>query len=67
MNWGLDARGQDVLSGLPLLWGPGDGPANDAYFQTLSISNLEYVKTMIFALLLTFIGKLKYKAIMGII
>ena len=38
MNWGLDARGQDVLSGLPLLWGPGDGPANGAYFQTLSSS-----------------------------
>ena len=40
VNWVLylwvDARGQDALSGLPLFWGPGDGPANGAYFQTLS-------------------------------
>ena len=45
VNWVLyfwvDTKGQDALSGLPLFWGPGDGPANDAYFQTLSsiISN----------------------------
>ena len=31
-----DTRGQDALLGLPLFWGPVDGPANGAYFQTLS-------------------------------
>ena len=40
VNWVLsfwvDARGQDALPGLPLFWGPGDGLANGAYFQTLS-------------------------------
>ena len=40
VNWVLsfwvDARGQDAVSGLPLFWGPGDGPANGVYFQTLS-------------------------------
>ena len=42
VNWVLyfwvDTRGRDALSGLPLFWGPGDGPANGAYFQTLSDS-----------------------------
>ena len=40
VNWVLpfwvDTRGQDALLGLPLFWGPVDGPANGAYFQTLS-------------------------------
>ena len=40
VNWFFlfwaDARGQDALLGLPLFWGPVDGPANDAYFQTPS-------------------------------
>ena len=40
VNWVLpfwvDARGQDALLGLPLFWGLVDGPANGAYFQTLS-------------------------------
>ena len=40
VNWVLpfwvDARGQDALLGLPLFWGPVDGPGNGAYFQTLS-------------------------------
>ena len=44
MNWVLpfwvDARGQDALLGLPLFWGLVDGPANGAYFQTLSITIL---------------------------
>ena len=42
VNWVLpfwvDASSQDVLLGLPLFWGPMDGPANGAYFQTLSVS-----------------------------
>ena len=45
VNWVLyfwvDARGQDALSGLPLFWGPGDGPANGAYFQTLSYTIIQ--------------------------
>ena len=44
VNWVLsfwvDARDQDAVSSLPLFWGPGDGPANGVYFQTLSISKL---------------------------
>ena len=40
MNWVFlfwaDARGQVALLGLPLFWGPVDGPANGAYFQTPS-------------------------------
>ena len=40
INWVLpfwvDAKGQDALLGLPLFWGLVDGPANGAYFQTLS-------------------------------
>ena len=43
VNWVFpfwaDARGQDALLGLPLFWGPVDGPANGAYFQTPSIIN----------------------------
>ena len=31
-----DARGQDALLGLPHFWGPANGPANGAYFQTPS-------------------------------
>ena len=40
VNWVLyfwvGAKGQDALSVLPLFWGPRDGPADGAYFQTLS-------------------------------
>ena len=40
VNWVFpfwaDARGQDALLGLPLFWGPVDGPANGVYFQTPS-------------------------------
>ena len=49
MNWVLpfwvDARGQDALLGLPLFWGLVDGPANDAYFQTLSAAPSPCVRT----------------------
>ena len=40
VNWVFpfwaDARGQDALLDMPLFWGPVDGSANDAYFQTPS-------------------------------
>ena len=49
VNWVLpfwvDARGQDALLGLPLFWGLVDGPANGAYFQTLSAAPSPCVRT----------------------
>ena len=70
MNWVLDVRGQDVLSGLPLLWGPEDEPANGAYFQTLSsliLTRLMYSKLMMiipnFVLKQSFFKNLYFKII----